>query len=512
MRSDPNPRRPMLQDDRGSVMVPVIGLMAVLAIVTVVITGSVVQSLGLTSATRASVQSTAAAESGINYARAQLSAGTVADVCSPVITAPPGLGTDFTVSVSYSPDLAGDTFIDGCPGANPVQRLKLTSVGTAAASGVAGVSSGDEQAVEAIFAVTQSSGPITGSGAAIYAFSSGGFGNTGQLVSVDGSEATVHIKTGDVSCDNSAGVPDGFVVQNGGIEVNNTCNITGDLWARDYVRISNSVVVGGNVYGSSLRMSNTSRVLGTAWILGHSELRNSSKVMGLLTTKTIDASASATPGGRDVRNPNTPESKTMPTVADWVDFGYNMADWPGYTEYVLSNCSAAGLQIAVDALAGGPGVINALGCSEVSLSNTFELKLKNDVAIFGTRFSFNNQAKITTPVDRRLWLISPDPVADGVPTTTNCGPLSINNSFSFTPTVKVMVYTPCRVEFNNSISMYGQVFSGTASLNNSTTMYFVPVGLPGVDLATGGEATAPTGPPAGQLGALQAIRDTSVGG
>ncbi len=60
------------RDDRGSAMIAVIGVMAVLSLVAVTVTTVSVNSLGHTSASRAGVQSVAAAESGVNFARSQV--------------------------------------------------------------------------------------------------------------------------------------------------------------------------------------------------------------------------------------------------------------------------------------------------------------------------------------------------------------------------------------------------------------------------------------------------------
>ena len=53
-------------DDRGNAMIAVVGLLAVTSMVTLTVTGATVDALGYTSLTRASVQSNAAAEAGVD--------------------------------------------------------------------------------------------------------------------------------------------------------------------------------------------------------------------------------------------------------------------------------------------------------------------------------------------------------------------------------------------------------------------------------------------------------------
>jgi hypothetical protein len=59
-------------DDRGNAMIAVIGLLAVTSMITLTVTGATVQALGYTSLTRASVQSNAAAEAGVDAMLAEL--------------------------------------------------------------------------------------------------------------------------------------------------------------------------------------------------------------------------------------------------------------------------------------------------------------------------------------------------------------------------------------------------------------------------------------------------------
>lgn len=508
MRRDPNRRLTLLRDEGGSAMIAVIGVMAVLALITVGVTASSVHSIGYTSATRAGVQSVAAADSGISYARAQLAAASLDTSCAPTFTAPLGSGVDFTVAVSYSVDASGNSFTAGCPGVNPVQRIKLTSLGEAAAPGVAGQSSGDQQNVEAIFAVDTSTSTVPGSGAAIYAYSASGFVGSGHLISVDGSKATVHIKEGNVSCTGAAGVPDSFVVENGSITVSNSCSVTGDVWARDGITVSGAVTVGGSAHASSLKLTGSAKVLGTAWITGGVDFAWSTSVQGRVTAKSIVSPnpSGNMPGGYNLI-PTGPPAEVMPAVADWADFDYVPADWDGFAHLTLTDCSVAGLQTAINALAAGQGAIDARGCAGgLAIGGSSNVQLKNDVAIFANAYTLSNSGRFTSSDDHKLWLITPDAVADGVPSCPTGGKFEIKGAATIQNTIDLMIYTPCKVSITNSVTFHGQVFSGEAAISGAATMHFVPVGLPGVDLSTG-ESTVIGGTTGPTLGTLLSIRD-----
>lgn len=462
------------RSDRGSALVAVIGVLLVSLVVTTVISASVIHALSYSTMTRASIQSQAAAEAGLAVAQASLIRGECTTGIYQSTTDPV-----YYVEVTY---VNAGVQYTGCP-AETSSEVRILATGNAATPGVS-FTAGDEAKVQALY-ISSGSG-VPASGAAIYAYSAAGFGNAGSLVSLDGSEATVHIKDGDVYCSNTADLPDGFVVANGSLYISNKCDIGGSVWVSDDLVISNSIVVGGNAVAGNLQMSNSSRINGTAWIHGHTRLTNSSRVNGMLTTKTIDASASATPGGLTLI-PSGPPVQPIPTVAEWIDYQYDASEWTAFTERVISgSCSFSDIQSAINGVNGAPVLLDARSCSNgIRLSNTDVLQLNNNVAIFSNQFVFSNSSRIQSATDRTLWLITPDTVVNGQPDCPPGGFFSVNNSFTIGNKIDALVYTPCRVDMNNSIDWYGQIFAGETGLSNTVTVYFQPVGLPGVDLSTG---------------------------
>jgi hypothetical protein len=216
------------------------GVLAVTVLVTALISSSVVAALGFTTATRAGVQSQAAAEAGIAVAQASLLRG---DCTTGLYES----NSDLVYSVSVSYVHNGVTSV-GCP-PEGASEVRITAAGEAVDAGVT-FSGSDESAMEALYVATSSGVPA--SGAAIYAYSATGFGGSGSLVSMDGSDATVHIKHGDVTCDGTSSIPDAFVVADGSLTATGSCNIGGSVWASDKITLTGSLSVGGNVVASDL--------------------------------------------------------------------------------------------------------------------------------------------------------------------------------------------------------------------------------------------------------------------
>lgn len=488
------------REDRGSAMVAVIGVLLVSLVVTTIISASVIQALGFSTATRANVQSQAAAEAGLAVAQASLLRGECTTGIYESASDPA-----YYVEIKYT---IGGVESVGCP-VEGSTRVTISAGGEAATPGI-GVSSGDEAAVEASYIATGSSVP--GSGAAIYAYSATGFGGSGSLVSLTGDEATVHIKDGSVNCDGASSVPDSFVVANGGLTATGSCNINGSVWASGKVKLTGALRVGGEVVASALEMTGSSKVGGTAWITGHTEMAWSTSVGGHLTTKTFDGAnpSGNAPAGRTVIAAGPP-AKPLPTVADWIDFPYDPSMWPGFTEKVISgNCDFNKVQAAVDSLAGNPGILDARNCSgDFKPSQYQTLEIKGDLAIFSNKFELGNSFKIDADDDYNLWLITPDEVADGVPTCPSGGKFVLSGTFANTADTTGLIYTPCKAVIGNSNKWYGQVFAGQTSVNGAASLYFSPVGLPGYDLSTG--TSSGTTPLSVLLTTPTVVRNTSGG-
>jgi hypothetical protein len=114
--------------------------------------------------------------------------------------------------------------------------------------------------------------------------------------------------------------------------------------------------------------------------------------------------------------------------------------------------------------------------------------LNQDVAIFSPKYNFNGGGGFTASQTRKLWLITPDTVAETPPTptcTTGESSYSVSGGFTFSSNLLVMMYTPCKVVLSSSTKFTGQVFSGKAGIDGGATLTYTAVGLPGYNLDTG---------------------------
>lgn len=275
-------RRSLRGHDEGAALASVMSLMLLGALLAVLILSSVVASIASTTTVRATVQSEAAAQAGVDVALASVVSGN----CVPTYTST--VAPKYSVAVSYTTAAtlsSGTSWTAGCPTASAT-FMKLVSTGTAASVAVGKTTTGNTEAVEAIYSRPVATSPLTPSGPAIYAYSAQAFGGSGTLVSLDGSnDADVMIKTGDVSCSGGSAAKGDFVVDNGNLTLSGSCGVTGNAWAtgsgKGVVNLSGGVQVGGNVVANGLTIS-SGTVGGSVWTTGATTI-NSATIGGSVT-------------------------------------------------------------------------------------------------------------------------------------------------------------------------------------------------------------------------------------
>jgi len=536
-------------NDEGSALMAVLGVMAVALIVSVAVASATLSSLGFTGATRAGVQAQAAAEAGIDDAEAKLAKL----VCNPA-SYKSLVEPIFSVEV-FTQDGGNPAWVQRCPSA-ATTTIKLKSTGTAIATGVSGNKTGDTRVVEAIYLPAVSSA-ISDSGPAVYAYSATGFGGSGTLLSVNGSKPSVLLRHDDVKCDGGGFVTGDLVAADGKITIGGSCSASGSVWASKQVIIDGgSITVGGNVTsrwtgsGDSMLLTGVKvkgdawaagplkvtwgtvvdgnatapsldlaggNVKGKAWAAGAATFAGGAEIDGQLTAKSTNSSSSAKGGATIVAaGPGAgPAAGPTPSVPDWVDFQYDKTKWVGFNEVAITGtCDFTSLKNAAATLASGPGIINALGCTNaISIGGSDIVTLGNDLAIVAKGFNLGGGGGFTAAAERDLWLITPDTVADAKPTcpgsTPAVGPFTVDGGFTLASTVHVMVYSPCKVNISSGINWYGQVYSGSTTIDGGAKLNYVPVGLPGVNLSNG---TVTTPASSGGLGDRTSIRDLGANG
>ena len=515
------------REDEGAALAAVVGLMATTLLLTALVSSSVISSAGFTSAVRADVQSQAAAEAGVAAARAGLVNGTCVTSLNRYASATGA--TPRYVATIWVKVLGA--WQRGCPILS--NEVRILSTGYALSTGVNGASAEDTTNIEVILSTVVGTTSIAASGPAIYSYSANGFGGSGALTSVNGSQPSVMVKTGNLDCGGAGSGAMSFVVESGNLDIGGSCNIAGSAWASGRINHTGGATVGGNLIGAGVSMSGSSRVNGgvwstsdvtlngspsiggnvtassltiqgaiggNAWIYGASTLNYNTSISGNLTTKTLSTPvASFVSGTTSTTNPNTPAASpyatpTRPVVPGWVDFGYDKSKWVGFTEIVLSSsqCDYVSVQAALVVAALADVLLDARNCGNFDLSSYQALAVGGDLAIISNKFNLGGSGSISALIPTRLWLINPDNTANNLPTCASGQQFSIGGSFSFSNNISVMMYSPCRIDIASSTRFRGQVFAGVTNVAGAAAIGYVPVGLPGVDLNTG-TTSAPAG-------------------
>ncbi|KQV07151.1 hypothetical protein [Leifsonia sp. Root112D2] len=532
--------------EEGSALIAVLGLIGVAAIIGLLVSSATVSAMGFTSATRAGVQSQAAAEAGIDFAQVSLATGS----CQPSYTS--SVAPSFTATLYYSLQSLGDSWATGCPNGAPAQRIKIVSTGLATSVGVAGNTRGNASAVEAIYPAIVTDTSITATGPAVYAFSATGFSGSGTLLPVSGSLPSVRIKHGNVTCDGGSAVAGDMVAADGSLTIGGSCSVGGSVWSSQALTISGGgMTVGGDATASSISLAGV-EVKGNAWASNAIKVNWGSTIDGRATGGSLNfaggnikgaswtnGAAAFTVGGSSIDGSLTARSLTgtgtvkggktivptgpgagpaapaTPVVPNWVDFVFKPSDWVGFTVVTLpaGTCSWAQFQAAAATLGTSAGVINAQGCTNtITLSTGSEkLPVNNDLAIIGKTFSFGGSGGFSATSAHRLWLISPDATADSQPTCPAGGGFTVAGGFTLDPKLSVMIYNPCHVDITSGINWRGQIFAGSVTINGAATLSYAPVGLPGFDLDLGNPTNAGA-PGASMIGTQTSIRDVGVGG
>lgn len=541
--------RRVRRDERGAALAAVVGLMAFGLILTALIAATMMSAFGHTTSTRAGVQSQASAQAGIAAARAGLIDGTCAAQPvlangAPVYASPPGTEPVYEASI-WRAGAAG-SWTPGCP-LDLTTPVRILATGHATAPGVAG-DAGDATHLEAVLSSASSPLTIMQNGPAVYAYNAGAFGNGGQLVSLNGSTPDVIVANGSMTCDNGFTATANLVVDNGTLTVDNSCAISGNVWVSGRTEMVNQGSIGGGVIAHGVTMDNSATagrvwstadltmlstnvaisgqvkayslnysggtVGGQAFVYGPLNIvkspGNSSPFVGGAVAQSATGVPKSWPSSAVlVRNPVTPsfasDLPAKPTVPNWVDFGsspdhFTTATWAGFTIVTMgTSCGSSEVIAAIATLGGNPGVLDGRACTgEFALSNSARANVYNDLAIIAPRIHIagGSTAFVGQNGPHSLWLINPDGTSTpGAPDTDLCEDsgtyLKIENGPSFLD-LAVMMYSPCPVSSVNHLDFTGQVFAGSSSLSNNTTLTYGAVGLPGYDLNTGNATSVTT--------------------
>ena len=518
-------------DDRGGALVAVIGLAAVMMAFILLGSSMVVTSFRYSDTTRGGVQAQAAAQAGVAAVSAQLTAGTCTLPYASSVT------PKYSVTLSYQRTISGTTWITGCPStASDVTKVKLVSVGTSSAA------SAVTRSLEAIYNyIPYNPGQaITGSGAAVYGYNVVDGTITNLTITQTGTSSPgIEFKTGNASCQTGGSIQGDVILGSGIYRSPSGCTINGDLWASATVQIGNNSRITGNVHASGasspvVTVSNGAQVNGNVTSSGPVSIAGSvggsviagptggqSNVSGSVggtfkTAGTVSVSGSGLPAARILQNQSGIVTPTPPVVPDWVDFAYNRSDWLKssgsgalFDQVVPASCTGSTVAGQINAATTETIVYASSRCPAgmVNLSGN-DLTLKTDVVLVADAFDLKNMTikAANGTGTHRLYIITPDSVRDAQPTCPAPSQNSqIENQVDTDPSVDIFIYTPCGLG-NSGSTWWGQIYAANITFNNSFTLNFVSMGLPGVDFDNG-TYTPPPPPTPGHLDTVFSTRN-----
>jgi cytoskeletal protein CcmA (bactofilin family) len=399
---------------------------------------------------RKQMQALSAAQAGVETYLASLSGATGTEACAPISGTTPG-GGSFEVTVTL---LDGSGSQLACAGEPVPAAAQLVVTGTAGPAG---------RAVTRRLQVYVALEPVyAGIDKAIF---SDQLLTLSNRLTVNAGVSPGDLYTnGDFTSSNNTSVA-GSVYAQGSGTVSNSGSIAGDFWANGAVVLRNNATVGGDV------TSSTSTVT----------LQNSAHVAGNVTA---GGAVSAAPGAVDgTVTQYAPQGPPPPEALP--RFTWDAQAWQdaGYTVQTFSDCAAA--KAFIQGIAAGDYAVRITGTCGLSWGNNSTINVRGNLAIVadGNVSTTNRVTFRAVGATHRLYVMSPYPSA-GAPVCAGRGNISFSNLTSLEG-LQTFVYTPCTITFanNNTNGWDGQLIGGVVNITNHMTLNFVPVVVPGSDVA-----------------------------
>ncbi len=460
-------------EERGIAMITALLVSLVVLFLSIVVVALSLHNSTISSFDRKRIQAVDAAEAGIDAWFSGLVTSTGGAVCN---------GTQWDGTLPTTPNAAYDvsiTLYSGwppvpglpplgnemtCP-ANPTDPLPADPLGALVISKGAAATSGSATVVSRTMQSEVRFTPIYGG------FNKAIFSDTGinleNKLNVNGYQGN-----------------DGDVYTNGNFALNNNTDISGTVFAQGYADISQGVVK-ANVWANNyVRLTNGIQVFGNATSsTSYVSLSNNSTVFG-------NAKAGTTISGGTIEGTSTPNSPSgPPPQVPLPHLIYDQCAWTcppptgaGYIEVDYSSCAAAKAFITAGAV--GDYVVKISPTCALSWGNNSVINLKGNLAIVtdGSFTTVNQTNWNSVGGTWTLYVIRPWQAG------LNCGSgnynVNVSNNTSFNNGMKLFVYSQCTINFgnNNAGGINGQIIGGTVNITNQMVVNYFPILVPGFNL------------------------------
>ncbi|OIQ85505.1 hypothetical protein GALL_326500 [mine drainage metagenome] len=525
------------EDDRGSALVVVIGVAAVIATLSVTLVSMAVFAQATSSRTRAYVQAQASAEQAIDSTIETLQSSAYRGnestfPCSLPYTTTTGSGTAVvTVALAYR--ASGDTtFVCPQTGAVTIAEAQLVATSTVDANSGDGKVSATRKVKQLLqVAPTGSTTSLFGYGI----FSSGDLTTTNSF-NVNG--GGVHTN-GAYSCNSSSqvigpltavgsvGLTNNCIVQSvraggtftcssnplvqgdvlaagtGASSLTNTCRIGGTLNTAGDIKVTTTTPrVQGNMIsaGGKITFGNTGPIVtGYGQASGNittSDGGSLSTIFGSGYTKNLASAAPVAPAVETMPAINwtnlTPTGTNVVNFKQWVQSNAVTNGAPTWSAaYLGTTCTAAKANYSINGNLVGPAtatVLDARGC-DVTLqgngsSDPIGLNLKDDLTIVADSFTSSNGINVTSSKvgsDAKLRIIVPLPAGAATCSGAGAGAININSGgATFANNVDTFLYANGKVTLSNDVTLSGSIYACSTKFSNALSITYKDLTPPGM--------------------------------
>ncbi|MFC6450203.1 hypothetical protein ACFP82_08905 [Cellulomonas gelida] len=489
-----------VRDDRGSVLVAAVAVAIVGVMLALTVVGSVIVATRSSGKDRARSTEVHAAEGIVDHVYADLETATP---CRWPATGSASAGTTPSrvtgnATIAYF-DKDGKALT--CASGAVTGGTAATAVVTATAK----EGDGSTRTMQSKVALTPS--VITGRGAAIFAANSIMTTNSFTVTTaLPDTAVDVWVDSGDVDCNSGVTVNGNLiVVSGGGVRISGACRVTGNLWSKKDVEISQAHTGGLQSVGQSLfatanaRMNSGVKIGQDVVLTGALTQWGPIQVGGAIRT---GVGAAQIP---QYIKKGLPEVTYRPS--DWVGFANTGDRQAAYRTWVRANaaangapswassmnasgtqCTVAGASYDLNGPLVGPTVptvFDTRNCATTQFENGLNIRLRSDMVIFANSFYSTGNFRVTSAdgAQHKFWIIVPDKNPNGVAECAGgIGNIKGDSGSLAVAPITVFMYTPCTIDTNNDTQIHGQLYGGTVNLRNPVTINYVPIGIPGVDL------------------------------